>query len=309
MRFFERLWRKENLLARLLSLLAACCLWVYVMTDNNPIVERSVEVRLQQINLPNNMMVFNVPDRVVVKIRGTRTKISNDVEGELTASLNLKNVTEGQQSLPVRVSFSDGEVVSVTPGEVSVYVDTVSEKTVPVITREVGASTGDMIIGHSVITPSEVTLRGATHRIDKVNKVVAPVDVTDHSNSFQTESDLVAVSDDGYDIPNMRIIPERVMVQATMVRQLLSIDVPVNLVMSGTLPQGSVVTKTEIKPEKIRVTAPPSQLKTLKVVNTKPVDVSALNGSTVIAAELDLPDNVIPEVRSVQIMLSVERQN
>ncbi len=309
MRFFERLWRKENLLARFFSLLAACCLWVYVMTDNNPIVERSVEVRLQQINLPNNMMVFNVPDRVVVKIRGTRTKISNDVEGELTASLNLKNVTEGQQSLPVRVSFSDGEVVSVTPGEVSVYVDTVSEKTVPVITREVGASTGDMIIGHSVITPAEVTLRGATHRIDKVNKVVAPVDVTDHSDSFQTESDLVAVSDDGYDIPNMRIIPERVMVQATMVRQLLSVDVPVNLVMSGTLPQGSVVTKTEIKPEKIRVTAPPSQLKTLKVVNTKPVDVSALNGSTVIAAELDLPDNVIPEVRSVQIMLSVERQN
>ena len=309
MRFFERLARKENLLARIVSLLVACGLWVYVMTDQNPIVERSVEVRLQQINLPNNMMVFNVPDRVVVKIRGARTQVSNNVENQLMASLNLKNVTEGQQSLPVRVSFPDGEVVAVTPREVSVYVDTVSEKTVPVITREVGASSGDMTIGHSVITPSEVTLRGATHRIDKVNKVVAPVDVTDHSGSFQTESDLVAVSDDGYDIPNMRIIPERVMVQATMVKQLLSVDVPVNLVMSGTLPQGAVVTKTEIIPKTIRVTAPPSQLKTLKAVNTKPVDVTTLNGSTALAAELDLPDNVIPEVRSVQIMLSVERQN
>lgn len=309
MKFFERLARKENLLARIISLLVACGLWVYVMSDQNPIMERSVEVRLQQANLPNNMMVFNVPDRVMVKIRGSRTKVSDNVENQLTASLNLKNVTEGQQSLPVRVSFSDGEVVSVTPEEVSVYVDTVSEKQVPVVTREVGTSASDSIIGHSVITPSEVTLRGATHRIDKVNKVVAPVDVTDRQGSFQAESDLVAVSDDGYDIPNMRIIPERVMVQATMVKQLLSVDVPVKLVMSGTLPQGAVVTKTEIVPKTIRVTAPPSLLKDLKAVNTKPVDVTTLNGSTAIAAELELPDNVIPEVRSVQIMLSVERQN
>lgn len=309
MKFFERLARKENLLARIISLLVACGLWVYVMSDQNPIMERSVEVRLQQANLPNNMMVFNVPDRVMVKIRGSRTKVSDNVENHLTASLNLKNVTEGQQSLPVRVSFPDGEVVSVTPEEVSVYVDTVSEKQVPVVTREVGTSASDSIIGHSVITPSEVTLRGATHRIDKVNKVVAPVDVTDRQGSFQAESDLVAVSDDGYDIPNMRIIPERVMVQATMVKQLLSVDVPVKLVMSGTLPQGAVVTKTEIVPKTIRVTAPPSLLKDLKAVNTKPVDVTVLNGSTAIAAELELPDNVIPEVRSVQIMLSVERQN
>lgn len=309
MKFFERLARKENLLARIISLLVACGLWVYVMSDQNPIVERSVEVRLQQANLPNNMMVFNVPDRVMVKIRGSRTKVSDNVDGRLMASLNLKNVTEGQQSLPVRVSFPDGEVVSVTPEEVSVYVDTVSEKQVPVVPREVGNSNGDMTIGHSVITPSEVTLRGATHRIDKVNKVVAPVDVTDRQGSFQAESDLVAVSDDGYDIPNMRIIPERVMVQATMVKQLLSVDVPVNLVMSGTLPHGAVVTKTEIVPKAIRVTAPPSLLKELKAVNTKPVDVTTLNGSTAIAAELELPDNVIPEVRSVQIMLSVERQN
>lgn len=309
MRFFERLARKENLLARVISLLVACGLWVYVMTDQNPIVERSVETRLQQINLPNNMMVFNVPDRVVVKIRGARTQVSNNVESRLMASLNLKNVTEGQQSVPVKVSFPDGEVVSVTPSEVSVYVDTVSEKKVPVITREVGTSASDMTIGHSVITPSEVTLRGATHRIDKVNKVVAPIDVSDHDGSFQAESELVAVSDDGYDIPNMRIIPERVMVQATMVKQLLSADVPVRLVMSGTLSQGAVVTKTEIVPKSIRVTAPPSLLKKLKSVNTKPVDVTTLNGSTAVAAELDLPDGVIPEVRSVQIMLSVERQN
>lgn len=309
MKFFEDLIRKENLLARVICLLVACGLWVYVMTDQNPIVERNVEVRLQQMNLPSNMMVFNVPNKVVVKIRGTRTKVSDNLENKITASLNLKNVTEGQQSVPVKVSFGAGDVVQVVPSEVSVYVDTVSEKRVPVITRIVGAVSNDLTIGHSVITPAEVTLRGATHRIDKVNKVVAPIDVTDHQGDFQAESELVAVSDDGYDIPNMKIIPERVMVQATMVSQMLSVDIPVKLVVSGELPKGVTVTKAEILPDKVRITAPPSLLKELKAINTKPVDVSKLLGSTVLAAELDLPEKVIPELRTVQIRLSVERQS
>ena len=309
MKFFEDLIRKENLLARIACLLVACGLWVYVMTDQNPIVERNVEVRLQQMNLPNNMMVFNVPDKVMVKIRGTRTKVSDNLENKITASLNLKNVTEGQQSLPVKVSFAAGDVVQITPNEVSVYVDTVSEKKVPVITRIVGAVSSDMTIGHSIITPAQVTLRGATHRMNKVNKVVAPIDVTDHQGDFQTESELVAVSDDGYDIPNMKIIPERVMVQATMVSQMLSVDIPVQLVVSGELPKDITVTKTEILPEKVRITAPPSLLKDLKAINTKPVDVSKLTGSTVVAAELDLPEKVIPELRTVRIRLSVERQS
>ena len=309
MKFFEDLIRKENLFARIICFLVACGLWVYVMTDQNPIVERNVEVRLQQMNLPNNMMVFNVPNKVMVKIRGTRTKVSDNLESKLTASLNLKSVTEGQQSIPVKVSFSSGDVVQVIPSEVSVYVDTVSEKKVPVITRIVGAVSNDMTIGHSVITPAQVTLRGATHRIDKVNKVVAPIDVTDHQGDFQAESELVAVSDDGYDIPNMKIIPERVMVQASMVSQMLSVDIPVKLVVSGDLPKDITVTKTEILPDKVRITAPPSMLKDMHAINTKPVDVSKLTGSSVLPAELDLPEKVIPELRTVQVRLSVERQS
>lgn len=310
MRLLQRLARKENIFARIICLLIACAMWVYVMTDQNPIVERSVEVHLQQNNLPNNMMVFNAPEKILVRVRGSRTQIMADnLDKQISASINLKNITEGQQSLPITVTYAGGEVVTVTPKEVSIYVDTVSEKKVPVTTRIVGAVSSDMTIGTSVITPPEVTLRGATHRIDKVNKVVAPIDVTDHTGSFEAESDLVAVSDDGYDIPNMRIIPERVMVQATMVSQMLSTHVPVKLVMTGELPKGIVVTKTEILPESIRITAPPSVLKELKEVKTKPMDISKLDGSVVSAVELDLPEKIIPELRTVQVRISVERQS
>ena len=96
MKFFEDLIRKENLFARIICLLVACGLWVYVMTDQNPIMERNVEVRLQQMNLPNNMMVFNAPNKVMVKVRGTRTKVSDNLENKIGAAINMTTVTERQ---------------------------------------------------------------------------------------------------------------------------------------------------------------------------------------------------------------------
>ena len=307
MNFLYRLMKKENILARIISILIACGLWIYVMTDQNPIIERSVEVELKQANLPENMVVFNAPDRVTVKVRGSRSLITDDSEKLISASIDLKNVTEGQQELPVKVSFSHGDIISVSPEEVSVYVDTVSEKTVAVHPRVVGVFSDDLTLGSSKITPSEVTVRGATHRLKNINKVVAPVDVTDQKDNFQTVSDLVAVNDNGYDIPNMKIMPASVTVEATMVRQMITVDVPVKVIMKGNLLDGVNVSKVEVVPKQVRITAPPSVLKDLAEVKTKPVDVSLLTGSITMAAELDLPEKVIPETSSVQVIFSVGR--
>ncbi len=307
--YLEKLLQKENLLARVGAVLIACGLWVYVMTEQNPIVERSYDVRLRQTHLPEAMMVFNAPERVTVKVRGSRS-VLNDNSGEaIAASIDLANITAGQRSVPVTASFGRGDVVSVSPDLVSVYIDTVSEKEVPVITRLIGAFSDDMTVGSSVITPSYVVVKGATHSLDRVNKVVAPIDVTGHNANFSMESEMVAVSDDGYDIPDMQITPERVMVDASMVRQMLSVDLPVEGALNGTLPDGIKVSKIEVVPPRIRLTAPPSVLKGLAVVKTKPVDISRLRGSAVIAAELDLPDKAIPGTRTVQLRFSIERDN
>ena len=308
MKWLEDLLKQENLLARIVSVIAACALWVYVMTDQNPIVERSVDVRLQETNLPETMMVFNIPDRVLVKVRGTRTKLMDSLSNNITATIDLKNVTEGQQNIPVIVTTHVGEVIDVTPREIAVYADTVSEKNVPVEPRVVGAMSSDMTIGNCTIKPAQVTIRGATHRIARVNKVVAPIDVTDHNDTFATESELVAVSDDGDDIPNMKITPDSVLVSATMVNQMISVDLPVKLVTAGVLPDGIVVTQTAVIPEKVRLTAAPSVVKKLEYINTKPVNISGINGSTELIAELDMPEKVIPQLRNVQVRISVEQK-
>ncbi|MDY6028970.1 MAG: CdaR family protein [Acidaminococcaceae bacterium] len=308
MNFLHGIFTKDNIIARIISVIAACGLWYYVMTEQNPVQERIVDVKLTQINMPQDIVVFDVPEKVQIKVRGARTRIGEDLEKQIYASVNFKNIVEGQQELPVEVSYDGGQVLSVSPARVSFYADTVSEKNVPVTTRIVGTVSEDMTIGNSVINPPQVTIRGATHRINKVNKVAAPVDVTDRHDSFHAESSLVAVSDDGYDIPGIKIKPEKVAVDAVMVTQMLNVELPVELMMGGNLPDGIGISLVEIAPKTVRLTAPPSVIKKIKTVKTKLVDVSNISGNTSVATELDLPDKVIPENKNVTIRFSVERK-
>lgn len=53
--FFDR----ENMLARVIAFLIACALWMYVMNEQNPLVERNYVVNLELRNVPEGMIVLN----------------------------------------------------------------------------------------------------------------------------------------------------------------------------------------------------------------------------------------------------------
>ena len=67
--FFER----ENLIPRIVTLIVACGLWLYVMSEQNPVIERDFVVKLQQRNVAENMVVLNAPDNIKVKVSGQRS--------------------------------------------------------------------------------------------------------------------------------------------------------------------------------------------------------------------------------------------
>lgn len=299
------LLKKENLIARVLSVVVACLLWLYVAIDKNPMLEQDYDVRLSHANLPETMTVYNAPETVRVRLRGPRNLMNSKQGSELRASIDLKHVGKGQQKLNVKAATKYGQIVTVSPSAVSVYVDTISQKQVSVYTRMVGNSSEDMTMGNVRIEPNKVTVRGATQRLETVNKVMAPVDVTSKEGPFQAESELVAINDDGYDVPNMSITPQKVLVSATMMPQLFTVDLPVEIVYEGKLAEGLEMKSIKLEPEKIRISASPSKLKGLTAIKTKPLDYSKLKTSGILALELDLPDKAIAEARVIKADLTI----
>lgn len=302
---FKDLTKKENMPARLMSLLIACMLWVYVTMDKNPTVERGYDVHLNQLNIPGTMTVYNAPDTVRVRLRGPRTILNDKTGNEITASVDLKNVVRGQQKLPVQVRTRVGEVIAIIPKDVPLYVDVLDHKTVPVNTRMVGAAREDMALGNIIIEPNNVEIRGAANQIAKISRVIAPIDVTDKEGNFESESNLVAINDEGYDVPDMTITPNRVTVKATMMPQLLTVELPVHFVYEGAVAEGYEIKSAVAEPAKVKISAAPSKLKGMTVINTKPVKVAKLRDNSNPLVELDLPKDAIVDASMVKIDLQI----
>ena len=308
MNFLEDLFKKDNLLARIISLVVACFLWAYVMMEQNPVIERYYEVPLVQKNIAQNMEVFNAPETVTVQVRASRLLLDDAAGKAINAYVDLKGISEGQQKLHVHATFTKGEVVNILPKDASVFVDHTVEKTVPVVTSVVDNYDEDITVDSNGITPSEAVVRGASSRLSKISKVTAPVSIKDQRGNFQAESVLVPLDDNGKLVSDVHIIPDKATVDAVIVRKMVSAELPVRVVINGELPEGLHIAQMQVLPEKVRVTAPPSVLKNLKEINTKPIDITVLTGSMAINTGLEFPDKVIPAVNEVQVRFSVERQ-
>ncbi len=309
MNFLEDLFKKDNLLARIISLVVACFLWAYVMMEQNPVIERYYEVPLEQRNVAQNMEVFNAPEVVTVQVRASRLLLDDSAGQAINAYIDLKNISEGQQKLFVNATFPKGEVVNVLPKEVNVFVDHIEEKTVPIVTSVIDNNDEDLAVDNNGIKPSKAVVRGAFSRLSRITKVTAPVSIQGHRENFQTECILVALDDNGKLVSGVQIIPDKAIVDAVIVRKMVSAELPVRAALNGEPTEGLSISQIQVLPEKVRVTAPPSVLNKMKEVNTKPIDVTTLTGSMAISTTLDLPDNVISDTSAVQVRFSVERHN
>ncbi len=98
------------------------------------------------------------------------------------------------------------------------------------------------------------------------------------------------------------------MVDAAIVRKMIVVDLPVKVNTTGTLPEGLSIKKMEVLPQTVKVTAPPSVLKNVKEIFTKPIVVSDLKEDGTIAAELFLPDKVLSDTKNVEVKFSLERK-
>jgi YbbR domain-containing protein len=211
----------------------------------------------------------------------------------------------GQHAVTVACDFPKGEVLEISPKVVNLYIDTGKEKTFKVTTRVVGIPNSDLTVGRRVVTPTEVRVKGAAHRVDTVEGVIAPLDITERKDDFTAHVNLVAVGADGIEMPDLTIEPAVAAVEAKMVHQLITTDLNVNANLTGSLPSNLKLAKVEIVPSQIKVTAAPSLLEKINTLSTAPIDLSKVNTNINVKIPLELQEGMVADVPSVEVRLTL----
>ena len=297
---------RDKWFARFMCVFIACCLWLYVMGEQNPIVEKEYAVPLVTRNLTEGMIVFNVPEKVSVRVRGTRTALANMPLSDIFAFVNLSKLSVGTHTILVNARFARGDVVQVTPPAVNLFIDVKKDKIVPVTAEIIGSPNKDFEVESHMLTPSEVKIQGAATRLEALDKIFVPVDVGGRSEDFTATQKALAVAKDGMDMQDVTIDPAEIIVRTKLKKRIQTVTVPVKVAYKGELPAGLKITSATVNPFKVTVSGAPSAVDNLKELNLEPVDLGKIIKNATVPTKILLPAGVTAARETVDVDLTVE---
>jgi YbbR domain-containing protein len=296
----------RNLLPKLLAVLVALILWVFVMNEQNPPVEGTFQVSLTNRNLSGKLVVMEAPETVRVKVRGLRNAIAGAAGRNFQAYVDLKGLAPGQYNLPVLVQLPPGyELVEVVPDKVDIILEAVQSRQFPVEPRLTGPIVGQMTLGKVEITPKVVTITGPQSILDSIGKVLAPVEIRDRTPAFAQDAKLFIAGIDGNELKTLKVEPTQVKVSGVLESGTITKTVDVKTVLTGNLPEGVLLRRVFTEPAKVELRGPKEILDRLTAVSTEPVPLAGITKDVTREVPLQLQPGITVARKTVMVRITV----
>jgi YbbR domain-containing protein len=251
-------------------------------------------VPIRQPVIPPGMYLLEPPPPVT-SIRYFRPEgTDRPTTDTFRASIDLSGITQGgTYDVPVQVTSVNPaiQILEVTPSVVSVQLDPLVTKIVPV-QIERGEAPDNLEVGTETATPSTVTVSGPKTIVDQV--VAARADVVIQPSGIDVDEDAVLVPVDV--VGNARspadVSPTTARVVIRVFSQPENRTLPVSPVVTGTPASGFEIDAITVEPSAVTVQGDADPLASLARVDTAPVSVSGLSETQTFETELALPGGI-----------------
>lgn len=166
---------RRNMPLRLLSLAIAMGLWLFVNAGQHGSQQTFMVPLLYRGMPPGFIITNNHPDNVRIQVSGPRTLLSLIDPTRLAQRVDLSGVGIGQMQFrvtPDQFSVPRGtNVTSVTPSQLTLDIDRVVERSVPVKLVLAGSAANGYEIKSETVSPPTVTIRGPSRDVVHVDAV------------------------------------------------------------------------------------------------------------------------------------------
>ncbi len=255
-------------------------------------------VPIVPINLPTSAVLLTNLEEV----RNIQYFAPPDVASRLstssfTARVDLSKATIQPGSniatveVDLRVADSRVQILDFTPRFVSVQLDPLITKTVPVQVDR-GEIPPGLQVRDPVSSVNTVTVSGPESIVRQVTAALARVFIQPSGLSIDQDVDLVAVDARGDIQSPVRLQPATARVQVKVFSQLQSKSLPVNVVVTGTLGSGFELESVDVTPAIISVEGNADALAGLARIDTRPISLSGATADLTQTVAMDLPEGI-----------------
>jgi YbbR domain-containing protein len=295
---------RRNLGAKIISVLFAILFWLFVMNQgfsNTLTGDQTLTIPLVTSGLPQNMVIMTRLPSVRVRLQAINPSVNIK---DLYAEIDLSGGAPGEHNYAITVNTPPGtKVLDLQPSDVTLKLDTVQEKQLPVEADISGTPADGFQIGTPIIRPSAVNVRGPSSVLSSLNKVYVDVNAAGASNTIEVSRPVTFRDKDGKPIfgpnPSIDILnasPNSVDVIAPVIPVGFSSKmIPIKVTSKGIPAQGKELIALIASPASVQVFGTPQDLKGFDSLTLGPVDISNLSSDKTFqipAANVNLPPGV-----------------
>jgi len=301
---------QDNLIYKIIAILLAVLLWLYVTADQNPPIEKTLSLNVNYENLRDDLTLTYNNTSVNIKIRGKEKVINSLGLEDFKANMDLSQVRMGEYTLPVKVSNPLGvEIVDINPKEMKVVVDKIAEKQVPVNIALLGQTAHGYSSFKASITPSHVVIRGPQKTLENIVEARAEVNLNNAQANLVLSLPIKVQDRWGnlYGSDAFNITPNTVEVFVPIIQDTPSKTVPVKPIFEGKPALGFQIGRVVVEPETVKVLGPFNKLDAIDRVQTLPISMADATEDIIKEVDLSIPSGVTMLYGTkVKVMIQIE---
>jgi YbbR domain-containing protein len=260
-----------------LALLISMALWMLVVNDQNP--ERTdtpdISIPVEITKVPPGLVLMNSLEPVRFTVQAPADRWSGFRAASFRATVDLSRLGPGIHAVPIDAEASDPQVhvLEVIPSTVSVRLEEVQDRSVPVKVNLVGNVPFGYVYGAATVNPQTVVVSGPSSLVQSVE--TASVDVRLDGVTVQVDS---AFHPDPVDssasiVRNVQLNPQTVQVQVPIQQQVSYKQVGIRPNITGTVANGYWIESVTSTPDSVTVVGDPKTLAGINYLDTAPIGV------------------------------------
>ena len=288
-------------------LVAAIVLWFVVIYEQNPTSEASYTVPVAVKNLDARFIAADLPKTVYVRISGPRNTIVNMGDNEIKAYIDLSEVEEGEQTVPIHVDIPQGtELKKQNAKTATIRVDWYAVQEITLTPCLVGKLNDGISVSSVKLVPEKVIVSGARRLIRQVDSAIIEIPMGGKDKDFTFMAPIKLFQSDGTPVEGLQITPRQTNVSVSIAQNAVAKKVPVNLITYGTPADDMKLKQVVITPKEIEVRGTAEAINEINGINLPAISIDGLDKNREWRVNVPAVQGVVAIPDSVKVLVEIE---
>jgi len=298
---------KNNTKIKLISLLSALLLWLYVMAVVDPEETKLFEdVPIVISNMDDlkekNLVIYpDIELTTDISISGKLSNIQKIKKENIHVNGQINNPIEGKNDIYLKASTSERVTHEFKNNVIIVNLEKVVAEEKSIEIQAEGKSKENIDTVSIDKDQNSIDVSGPRVLVDQVQKVIGVLDVGSKTNDFSAQISLMPIDEEGNEVEGVELQRTSVIVSATLLKEK---DVPIKIKFAEQSNSEDNLKDYTLSKNSISVKGKKDIIDKLEYIETQVVDIKDVTNSSSKNIYLSIPEGVETETKYITIKLN-----